>query len=295
MAFGALIRLLKRARRSDGAFFRYDVRGFKLHLPTTHTLPHYQAAHRLYDRFLGVLGDHLPDDSLVIDIGANIGSSAAALCGTGRKQVICIEGSSNFFQMLAVNAKLIEARGHRITCVRAIVGPEQETGFVAETDSTGKTVLSKSGTPMQSLDEISRKSCPNGSFPILIKIDTDGYDAAVIASGKRTILEYGPLLFWENEILTENDLRQYFDAYDFLAESAYTNFTVFDNFGNIMFSSGDFYALRDVARYIAVMNDKLSTRTVYYVDILASCEQHRELHLEAVKSYRARFRLFAEE
>lgn len=289
MALGALTRSFQRGRRKQDDTSYYEVRGFKLQLPTEHALPRYQAAHRLYDRFIGVLGDCLPQDSLVLDIGANIGDSAAALCGTGRKRIICVEGSKSFFQFLTRNAQLIEARGNRITCVRAIVGPEEASGLIAEADSTGTTVISETGSPMRSLDQIAEDFCTDRCAPILIKVDTDGYDAAVIMSGPHMIGNHQPLLFWENEIWGDSNLRKYYDTYDFLHELSYTIYTVFDNFGNIMLDNTDRRGLRDIARYIATLNDGLSTRTIYYVDVLASSDKYREIHLAAVQTYREQF------
>lgn len=291
MALGALTRSFQRWRRNQNDLSRYEVCGFNLHLPTEHALPRYQAAHRLYDRFLCVLGDCLPEDSIVIDIGANIGDSAAALCGTGRKRVICVEGNPYFFQLLAKNAQLIEARGHRIVCVSAIVGPEQASGFISESGSTGKTVLSDRGISMTSLDRIAETSYPGGCWPTLIKVDTDGYDAVVLASGRRTIAEHQPVLFWENEISSVNNLKEYLQAYSLLEDLGYTNYTVFDNFGNIMFETADRKVLCDMARYIAILNAGLSTRTIYYADILASADRHRDLHSGAVESYQKLFDL----
>lgn len=289
MALGALTRSFQRGRRKQDDTSYYEVRGFKLQLPTEHALPRYQAAHRLYDRFIGVLGDCLPQDSLVLDIGANIGDSAAALCGTGMKRVICVEGSKSFFQFLTRNAQLIEARGNRITCVRAIVGPEEASGFIEEANSTGKTVISETGSPMMSLDRIAEAVCGGQCAPILIKVDTDGYDAAVIMSGRHLIWDHQPLLFWENEVIDDDNLRTYYDTYDFLYKSSYTVYTVFDNFGNVMIDSTDRNGLRDIARYITTLNDGLSTRTIYYVDVLASTDKYRKLHLASVKMYRERF------
>jgi hypothetical protein len=142
---------------------------------------------------------------------------------------------------------------------------------------------------MTSLDQIAEAVCGGQCAPILIKVDTDGYDAAVIMSGRHLICDHQPLLFWENEVFDDNNLRTYYDTYDFLYESSYTMYTVFDNFGNVMLDGTDPNGLRDIARYVATQNDGRSTRTMYYVDVLASTDKYRKLHLAAVKMYRERF------
>jgi hypothetical protein len=205
--------------------------------------------------------------------------------------VICVEGNPYFFQLLAKNAQLIEDRGHRIVCVSAIVGPEQARGLIADSDSTGKTVLSDRGISMTSLDRIAETSYPDGCRPTLIKVDTDGYDAAVLVSGRRTIAEHQPVLFWENEIFSVSNLEEYMQVYGLLVDLGYNNYTLFDNFGNIMLETADRKILRDMARYVAGLNAGLSTRTIYYVDVLASADRHHELHSRAVESYRKLFDL----
>ena len=177
-----------------------------------------------------------------------------------------------FFKLLAKNAPFIEARGHRIVCVSAIVGPQRTSAFIAQSVLSGKTVLSDQGVSMTSLDHIAETVYPGGCAPILIKVDTDGYDAAVLASGRSIIAACEPVLFWENEICYDN-LQDYFEIYSLLANLGYENYTVFDNFGNIMFETHDCKLLRDMAGYIAGLNAGLSTRTIYYTYVRAFSRQ----------------------
>lgn len=291
MAFATLSRLLSGRRRSRHEPRWHKIRGFKIQLPPRHTLPTYQAQHRLYDHFLGVLGDCLPDGSLIIDIGANVGDSVAAVCGTGCKRVVCVEGSPHFFPILRKNAKVIEAAGHRVRCVNAIVGPEGAFGRIEEGESTGKIVLSKYGRSLRSLDRILAAPELENARPTLIKVDSDGYDAAIIMSGKRAITAYRPLLYWENEVLTPESLNEYLHFYEFLRNIGYSWYTVFDNFGNVMFDTDSLFAVCGIARYTATLNKHLSTRTIYYADILASIERDRSLHEQSIKVYKRQFGL----
>lgn len=270
---------------------QYEVRGYKLDIPAEHVLPRYRADHPLYDRFLGVLGDCLPEYSLVIDIGANIGDSAAALCGIGRKRVICVEGSPHFFKLLANNAERIRICGHEIICVSAIIGAKQTSGLVINSASSGTTVVSDRGTSLTPLDQITEASY-FGECPVtLVKVDTDGHDAIVLASGRQTITEHQPLLFWENEIASSTALKYYCNVYEFLQQVGYDWYTIFDNFGNIMFETNSIETVCEISVYIATLNAGISTRTIYYTDILASTQRHRALHSAAVAAYRMSYNI----
>ncbi|MFC1755523.1 hypothetical protein ACFL96_19385, partial [Thermoproteota archaeon] len=59
-----------------------------------------------------------------------------------------------------------------------------------------------------------------------------------------------------------------------------------DNFGNLILEKADFSALRDINSYIYSMNKFNCTRTLYYVDILASTERNHLLVKAAVEQYK---------
>jgi hypothetical protein len=79
---------------------------FELVFPPDHLLAQYQSHFRLYDWALGeiarVVAEKYPG-ACAIDIGANVGDSAAAICRHQDMPVLCIEGHPTIFSYLRRN------------------------------------------------------------------------------------------------------------------------------------------------------------------------------------------------
>lgn len=168
---------------------RYRVRAVELELPLSHELPFYQHDHPRYDRQLGTIAAELGGP--VVDVGANVGDSAAAIRAESEVPILCVEGDARFFALLERNARTIggveleqafvegPARGR----VRAGAG----TARVAEGD---EPLASK---PLaQILDEH-----PAFSRPALIKLDTDGMDVPILLANLALLEDLRPVLFFE--------------------------------------------------------------------------------------------------
>src|SRR5687768_6236857 len=67
-----------------------------LTIPPAHALPTYKASWPLYDGqlslFVDVLSEHTVQDLTIIDIGANVGDTAAAFSSSRDIHTLCIEG-----------------------------------------------------------------------------------------------------------------------------------------------------------------------------------------------------------
>ncbi len=81
----------------------YRIGRFELTLPADHPIDRYQKTYRLYDRVLGDIAHAVAakyPDTTAIDIGANVGDTAALLCRDQDFPVLCIEGSPHFLKYL---------------------------------------------------------------------------------------------------------------------------------------------------------------------------------------------------
>src|SRR5258706_13989898 len=98
---------------------------FRLLLPADHRLDEYQRTWLRYDTALGYLARTVfrkYADSCAIDIGANVGDSAALIRSHADVRVLCVEGNPAFSQCLEHNAS-------------EIGGLELQTCFVGEDGS----------------------------------------------------------------------------------------------------------------------------------------------------------------
>jgi len=268
---------------------RYRIGAHSIYLPAGHELPQYQEANRLYDRFPLILGEVLPHGDLIVDVGANVGDTAAALCNGVGRRIVCVEASSRYFGLLEDNARTLRRRGHEITCVNALIGLPGICGEIREGASSGEFVLTKNGRQTQSLDHALSPLLQDDSRIVLIKTDADGMDASILRSGERTLRQHEPLLFWENEIKTPDGVSAYGLAFEMLEEIGYNRFSIFDNFGNLMFESSTISHLHGLSRYVLSMHQHQSTTTFPYFDVFASTNRFAGFHDISISAFTRRY------
>ena len=106
---------------------RYQINNYSIQIDFTHRLPDYQSSHPFYDRFLPHLVKYLPKNSLVIDVGANVGDTLVGMVGNNDKlEYLCIEASKDFFSDLERNVKFLKKINGdlRISLVNEFVGKD---------------------------------------------------------------------------------------------------------------------------------------------------------------------------
>ncbi len=93
-------RVFKSAGNNEMQRF-YNIDGFILDLGEGHTLPVYQNDHPMYDKFVPYLGVIANDCSAryLLDIGANVGDTTAALIRHTSANVVCVEPTKKFYEL----------------------------------------------------------------------------------------------------------------------------------------------------------------------------------------------------
>jgi FkbM family methyltransferase len=218
---------------------QYELDGSLLLLPLSHNLPNYRKMHRDYSSNLGRIAREIEKfhpDATAIDVGANIGDSAAIIRHQCKMPILCIEGDIDFLKILQANIPKL--------------GPDiyVHGGFVAaESGPINAAVLTSGGTARlenraptdskvsaQSLRDI-LQGFPLFQRPRLLKIDTDGYDVAILMGALSMLRETTPVLFFEYDphFLSMNGESGLL-ALDCLKEIGYTKALVYDNLGDFM-------------------------------------------------------------
>lgn len=238
----------------------------KMHL--SHQLPLYSASHPLYDRALPRISSHIADalgHARVIDVGANIGDTAAALLSDRRLRMLCVEGDDKYFPLLLQNTHRF---GDRVYCVRSCCD-EHST-------ATGRTPVRGGGTtrfvtsaptasavPVATLDTIVAE-CPQTFVPDLLKVDTDGFDFKVLRGADELIRTAKPAIYfeWQPEFLAlqSEDARSIFP---WLSDRGYESLLLYDNLGRsiaIQKTSDDAALQSALSRIIG--------RQIHYYDVL---------------------------
>lgn len=235
-------RRLTRALRAVGVRYwdpaiRCRHLGVSLTLPLSHNAPLYAACHRHYDQALPALAQaicQVVPGALVVDVGANVGDTAAALLERTTARVLCVEGNSAFLPFLKDN--LDPWRG-RWELAEVFLGERNGTLAAVPTTRNGTAALTKSGggaeIPLTTLDTL-LETHSDFERPSLLKIDTDGSDGAILAGARKLLARAQPALFFEYHPLLWRRLGHHEDTiFSELAELGYSSVVLYDNTGEL--------------------------------------------------------------
>jgi hypothetical protein len=187
-------RLLVRLR---DPLLRWPVGDARLLLPLSHELPFYRHDHPLYDRAIGhVAGD---TGGPIVDIGANVGDTAAEMRARTDAPILCIEPDDRFFAILSRNAAQLEP----VELEHAAVGAESLTRILA--------------------------AHPAFAEPALVKIDTDGMDVPIVLANLDFLERVKPVLFFEYD----PHFGATPDVFERLREIGYRRMDVYENTGEL--------------------------------------------------------------
>ena len=115
------------------------------------------------------------------------------------------------------------------------------SGNLTKTNTGTKTLVQGDvGLKSKTLDEIILEN--NIDDISLIKVDVDGYDFNVLFSGMKSIIKYKPKLFFEYMSLNE---KGYVSLIEKLFDIGYKNWTVLDNYGEIIFENESYSKIID--------------------------------------------------
>ncbi|HWG75733.1 MAG TPA: glycosyltransferase family 9 protein [Steroidobacteraceae bacterium] len=240
--------------------------------PPEHRLDHIRAEHPLYDRQLPrvarLVGDAAPGE-LVIDIGANIGDTVSLLrMGGCSNPILAVEPSDKFFWFLQANT----AGEDDVELVRSTVGPEDVCISLDESHGTACSRMTsdpgRSGeTQCKPLGLLTNRPTA------LIKTDTDGFDASVLASGLDFLRSSLPVIWAEAEIRDPSAFARWDRLIGELI-GTHTHIIAYDNFGFAVVSgqtAQKWPAIRDIMEYcyrhtqVPISSGGLPR--IYYLDI----------------------------
>jgi FkbM family methyltransferase len=260
----------------------YQVGRHALLLPLDHGLDEYQKLYPRYDRALGdvarAVREKYPAAS-VIDIGANVGDSAALICANEDVPVLAIEGNEQFMPYLLENVARL---GSHIDIYEGYVGPEGVLINAANALSRGgatSLVSARGGhgaaTKFKSLAEILAIKSKFADARLL-KIDTDGYDFEIIITSSEYLAKNAPVIFFEYYIgFRIDDERCSLQAIGELMKIGYHQFIVWDNFGHFMLTTSSHSTFEELNAFLR--SNRESGTAVYYLDVCAFHDRDRDL------------------
>jgi FkbM family methyltransferase len=273
--------------RTEYRYGRYSIL-----LPAQHLLPIYQKYHKRYDRFLPHLVKYLKPAVTVIDVGANCGDSLAAMYdGNSKLNYVCIEPDDIFYDYLEENVRRIKSidRHASVSTIKALVGKSVGSAALEGSGGTKHAVVGDGATAhgrmvsSVTLDDL-LIGLPASDVHVL-KSDVDGFDYDVIDSAESLIREQTPILFFECYFGDEIQKMAYMKTISALVGHGYEEWTVFDNYGEVVLERGDPDTVFQLLDYVGRQNSGCTTRTIYYLDVASATALRRGILDTAVADY----------
>jgi len=260
----------------------YSIGKFNIWLPSSHTLPVNQLKFKNYDKKLEDIITSIENfigGGAIIDVGANVGDTAAYLRSFTESIIYCVEGDSYFLEYLKRNVKIIP----NVKIIDSFVSGNSSDLKYRIQRTGGTTSLVESSEPMKalkmlSLSEIITEVMMENDKLNLVKIDTDGFDFEILLSNKEAVNTYKPSIYFEYDIgFRETGFSDSLELINYLEELDY-KFVIYDNYGNLLD-----YCFKDCYKDFVKLNNYLrSSRLygggIYYIDVFAST------HMEIISS-----------
>ncbi len=236
------------------------------------------------------LAKYLADQEFVIDVGANCGDTLASMVTTNNNlNFICVEPDENFIKYLKNTVKIIQEKlSCKIITSQSLAGKDLKSVILEGKNGTKHAVLTKKSNNTISseyLDDITLKNLKPLDKISLLKVDVDGFDYDVLNSSKKIISKYEPLLFFECDFQNSTQKENYEMTIKSLQNSGYTEWSIFDNFGSFLLQTSEVKHIFDIFNYVWAVKSKKTTKTICYVDILASRKDKKFLIEKVLNSY----------
>ena len=257
----------------------YNIDGFDMDLGEDHTLPLIQKYNLMYDRFVPYLASLVKSENeWIIDIGANVGDTTAAMIKHTKTKILCVEPTAKFYELLKKNVNNFgDEFSQRIKIINAYIALKSDNKYTSVV--VGGTAIMREDANSEigsyTLPDLLKKENIDISKIALIKTDTDGYDSDCIMSLGKALLKINPVLYWENQIDTDEQYVKFLNMADYLNNCDYSNFFVFDNYGNYLCKT-DYNGLKEMCGYINRIRKAKTTYTFRYMDVLA-CRDNKVL------------------
>ena len=251
----AAIETRKLLLRLSDPTVRFRVGGADLLLPLSHELPFYRNDHPLYGEAVGRIAARLGGP--VVDIGANVGDTAAIVRAHSGVPVLCVEGDDVFFRLLERNSEQLGD----VELERAFVrgsAPQSPAGRVERARGTARLVGGNGLTvPLSELLE----RHPRFARPALVKLDTDGMDVPIVMANLDLLERLRPALFLEYD----PHLGATHDVFVALSHKGYDRALMFENTGEYR----ETLELGDTERAAALHREYTGHGGARYVDVCA--------------------------
>lgn len=253
----------------------FNVGNYRIVSPRKHPLSKNLRQFKFYSRNLSRLveavGESIPDLE-VIDVGANIGDSAAFINSIKIKpnKIYCFEGDSEYIKYFKINTSKMD----NIVLFDTFLGEderEKEFSVVKDNGTLRIDTENKGIIKINTLEKISTSN-PELFNVKFLKTDTDGYDFKILRGAKRMLEKAKPILFFEYDREYLNNVKDDgFSTFEMLQTIGYNNAILYDNYGRLLVTLDIEHNKRILEELDLYMSDKKGA--FHYYDV---CLFHKE-------------------
>jgi FkbM family methyltransferase len=236
---------------------------FNVAFPPGHILPQIFEGQTKRNLALGIAAREISKiyrQRSILDIGANVGDTAALIATYSDAPLTLVEPSDIYFEFLKRNAAALP---NRTTLHKEFVFSGPRSGTLVHRAGTAWFDGSSSETAT-----IVGKPMSDFGNPALIKIDTDGFDFEIISSNSEWLSQNTPALYFENSIYNHAALDEANSTVDLLSNIGYVNFHVFSATGTHICSTDDIAAIKDLNKFLCASSMNGNEYNLFYYDIL---------------------------
>ncbi len=259
---------------------------YEIEVPENHLLIEFLKSQPYRDLCVGVTAKFIMakyPDAKIVDVGANIGDTAAIISTYARpRQLVLIEASDYYFDILVRNASGLPGD---IVCRKALLsdGSGAASGSLVHWGGTASFHEDVKGTRVGTqrlvdfVDENTR----------FIKSDTDGFDFKILLDSLEWLAQVHPAVLFEDQIPNLQDLNAANELCTRLVEIGYLYFIVWDDPGFHLVSTTSPEVLKDMNRYLFKVGENHGRTSIYNYDILCLHRDDEDVYKEICGWYRA--------
>jgi FkbM family methyltransferase len=248
-----------------------DIHGYEILMPERHHLKQILEREPLRENLLAQASRILIQnkDDVFVDVGANIGDTAAVVYANASQipNSILIEPSDFYFNYLKLN----QAKFPKSKILQSFVAHEYPiqklSGSLHHWGGTAK-FIEKNGTGQtEQAPQIDLIEVINARVK-LVKIDCDGMDFRILKSVIPRLGKHSPAFYFENEITSLDQLSESNDVFALFEKAGYKYVIVARNCGALLYGGEIGESLRDILQLQYVLHAQGLRSAIYYTDVL---------------------------
>jgi FkbM family methyltransferase len=258
---------------------------FEIMAPEHHPLFRIKKEQPYRDLCIGIAAQYLSakyPEGTMVDIGANIGDTAAVIATYAKNRLVLVEASDYYFEILSRNARHLP---NVLALKNVLISDGSDISGVLHHWGGTASFHEKAGAGTQQKSQ--RLSDVADTTTCFVKIDTDGFDFKILRGCLSWLREVQPGFLFECELGNRDKLAEADTLYDELKSAGYIYFTVWDDQGFHLVSTTSLEVLRDLNNYLLKNSLHQGRRAFSNYDVLCLHQKDDDVHGSIQKWYKA--------